>query len=145
MTKLETIRAACIKANPEIVELKFGCEVSYEGWECILLDVPRQNPAMWVLAQSKTLPDEETDGEVYIPDCEIIGRPIRLADVLLAIGKDEKDIYFKNSDTTIPKWKIIHSDITGSSIGWNLLKDDLTLQSDETIDFLSTLIEPVQE
>lgn len=151
-TYIKNIREACIAVNPEIMELSETSRVNI-WW----IDTPKDRPED---------PDEENvlvfedrngwrdNGEwegryrCCIEDnvtgyYEILGRPIRLADVLLAIGKDESDVAWK-SDVTIPRWKIIHSDITGSASGWNLRKDSLEEQSEETLSFLSSLITRIQ-
>jgi hypothetical protein len=73
--------------------------------------------------------------EMYPQWFKIIGRPIRLADVLLAIGKVglkahiNQDGYFptKSGNTTTLNY-------------WNLRTDDLTQQSDECIDFLYMIL-----
>lgn len=132
-TNLQIIRAACIAANPEIVELRqVGCLVEYDNftWRYLYTN------GFTVIIQSFHFNTQE---EVSIGKVNVLGRPIRLADVLLAIGKDEVDLPV-NFGATIPKWKIIHSDITGSSEGWNLRTDDLTLQSPETLEFLANLL-----
>lgn len=75
----------------------------------------------------------EEDGEIVWIE---IFRPIRLADVLLAMGR---------------KWRINGSgyfdDGTGKVLGtpdpyWNLCANDLTQQSDETLKFLADLLTP---
>jgi len=67
---------------------------------------------------------------------EIIGRPIRLADVLLAIGKQKghhkmSEGYNAGCFTLTASWE---------KESWNLKENDLTKQSPETIDFIHKLI-----
>lgn len=66
-----------------------------------------------------------------IDDIKILGREIRLADVLLAMKS------LKERKWTDQAWLI-----TGSKddCNWNLLKDSLTDQSEETIEFLYELL-----
>lgn len=96
--QIAAIRAACIKANPEIVAQ------TYRG-------------------------SENTGYEIEITD-----RPIRLADVLLALPDDSfgwggisRKYLFFNSDAS-------------RSAEWNLRTDDLTAQTDECIAFIHSLI-----
>jgi hypothetical protein len=130
--KLEAIRQACIKANPEIVELKFGCQLSLLGrryavfGQCLnvwqIVSIERD------LFHSTSLPNGADTFGVNA----IYGRPIRLSDVLLAMNVQ----LFKDS------WDLPVLDYDGSKIIalWNLRKDDLTQQSPETIDFLYDLL-----
>lgn len=91
--KIAFIREACIKANPEIMSLGFGCE----------------------------------------------GRPIRLADVLLAIGRREDRIHL-----SCDGWFCLLDAYTSNFMrrfNWYLHKDSLEDQSEETIDFIYSLLE----
>lgn len=65
---------------------------------------------------------------------EILGRPIRLADVLHMI-----QMY--GVPAGLGYWNVI-ADITGKSpfLSWNFLKDDLREQSEETLSFLAELL-----
>ncbi len=136
-TKLEQLKAIIQKANPEIMELKFGCETS-EGI---------------VFTNQRGLKVEiyiEGDGrieEYHISDLKILGRPIRLADVLIAIGQTERQV-----DYGYGEWAV--SSVTVDSKGnfvalggldgascdakWNL-KETLDHQSEETLNFLFKL------
>lgn len=63
-------------------------------------------------------------------------RPIRLADVLLAIGGE--------SDTEQSQWRYLGnlSKVCGFgwNVAWNLRNDDLSQQSPETLRFLANLL-----
>lgn len=64
-------------------------------------------------------------------------RPIRLADVLLAIGKKTThDFGYYCCDNGV-----IAQTGSGAKANWNLRKDDLTEQSDECIIFLADLLQ----
>ncbi len=74
---------------------------------------------------------------------KIQGRPIRLADVLLAIGKTNcpkhktfshlaLDMYGEFYDSDKNQAKVLAT--------WNLRQDDLTLQNPATIDFLHSIL-----
>lgn len=61
-------------------------------------------------------------------------RPIRLADVLLALdGLRKNEPYSKTQ-------RNFEAVTLGYTKGWNLRKDDLIEQSDETIEFIATLL-----
>jgi hypothetical protein len=100
---IAAIRAACIKANPEIEKTV--------GWG--------------------------RHGDRLIDD-----RPIRLADVLLAIGEKAKSVGidgFVEVDQYGTFWmsaRIVENEMR--QVNWNLRQDDLTLQSDECITFLAS-------
>jgi hypothetical protein len=65
--------------------------------------------------------------------CEV--RPIRLADVLLASQKNMFAI-----QTLLDGRLTAVGDDASSHVIWNLRKDDLTLQSNECLEFISSLL-----
>lgn len=71
-------------------------------------------------------------------DLEIIGRDIRLADVLLA-----KSGIMVSSDGCFRHLNGYPQDWKGTKIFWNLRKDNLNEQDDPTIDFIYSLIPTV--
>jgi len=102
--QLQTIRTACIEANPEINE---PCTCPKGG--------------RW-------------DGERICDKCggwEYVPRPIRLADVLLAIES------YPDYD------EAVHGLLFSGPVDrrWNLHADDLTQQSDDCIAFLADLFQ----
>lgn len=126
-TKIDAIRQKCIEVNPEIVELKFGCEMttsegniiftqSHEG--CFYSGVKKSDFSFW--------------NGYRQPDNNIIGRPIRLGDILRSI-----DLRMPHDSTLLSEeqnkcYQLIWL--------WNLILDDLTLQSPKTIDFIYNLL-----
>lgn len=132
--KLDVIRQKCIEANPEIVELKFGSlflgrASSRDSFDSVFYFENWKE-------KNKTIRCLGPLGNQYVWDIEyikIIGRPIRLADVLFAFTKHKTDSLacFVATDLIL---------IRKSKIYWKLLKDDLTLQSDGCIDFVYKLI-----
>lgn len=118
--KISYIRERCIEANPSIKDLVFGCEVRYYMDSSMIFCTPANEDdyVTAVYTKNNTLQKIED-----IEDYEIIGRPIRLADVLGTVYPDE---------------------ITNTHLAivarWNLKQDDLSLQSQETIDFLYSLL-----
>lgn len=138
------IREACIKANPSIKDLVFGCQIKvekgiatiYEANDQVIEAVQLDKPEIgyrWAVNKPR-----ET-----VNDFEIIGRPIRLADVLLAVklfGRkrvpwmvDEMGFFWARDNDK----KVI---FFGLEKQWDLFKDDLTQQSEETIDFIYELL-----
>src|SRR4030095_6820712 len=112
MTRIERlngIRYACIRENPEVIGLTFGCEVAF------------------CLGARAAVVSVHADGSLYPPwgkskvprkhVTRILGRPIRLADVLLATEATPR---------VVSRWDWKH--------------DDLSEQSDECLEFLVTLL-----
>lgn len=126
--QLQKIREKCIESNPEIVELKFGCELKHNSTKNIWKATGKHS---WSDGVAIVLTDKgivQWEKDTY----EIIGRPIRLVDVLLAIKSIDYVIMFDG--TFLDKYDLE----TGAK--WNLLKDNLTLQNEETIRFIYELL-----
>ena len=133
--KIKIIREACIKANPEIVELKFGCEVKKDG-EVYTVTIVKDTGTFkntledYLLCVSKSGQAAALEKWVRI---EIIGRPIRLPDILLVIPEKfgwavmgKKYCFFSENGTPI--------------CDWNLKDDNLEHQSPETIKFINDIL-----
>lgn len=73
---------------------------------------------------------------VYAEMTEVSLRPIRLADVLLAIRKELNS--YENGVQT-PRESIAIDDLVNCR--WDLEADDLTLQDDECVAFLANLLQ----
>lgn len=161
--KLAHIRSECIRANPEIKELKNGCLINI-WWMDKIEDRPN-DPDETCEFTDRTMRDNGMGfrGIQIIEDnvcgeVEIIGRPIRLADVLLAIRKKVpyEDSYMVMLDGAFcteegdgmetmvrPIFKLV--DVgkerrQSKPVIWNLLKDDTNLQDDPTVDFLFDIL-----
>ncbi len=83
MNKLQTIIKKCIEANESIVELKFGCEVEYVDLVFSVYD----------LSFGEICIVHREGGrkeKVFESDIKIIGRPITLEDVLMAVDKTKR-------------------------------------------------------
>lgn len=140
--KIETIKQACIKANPEIMELKMGCVVnsktgdefydSEEYKDRICLAVGLYPKDSWYGKSGQE--NLRISDSVILRHFEILGRPIRLADVLLAIANIDARLKLNRGANII---RIFGSE---TMLEWNLLKDSLTDQSLETIDFIYNLL-----
>lgn len=110
--RLGAVRQKCIEANPTIV--RWG---GFDLAKMALGGVP------------ESAPDEV--------------RPIRLADVLLAIGKamTRGNSYFVDADGGFHEWFAPQGRLDLRTVGrWNLRADDLSQQSEETIDFIASLL-----
>ncbi len=136
MTTLEKIKLACQKANPSILELKFGCR--------ILVQLPNLDHIL------KTIVAVGYNGAIrfnYAPfwstkeqikfdrGFEILGRFIQLADILFMFQKLKLNAYVQESGK-------FHCEgySTAPGIIWNLL-EPLDNQKPEVWDFIYSLLE----
>ena len=131
-TTLERVRAAVIKAVPEIVEVRYGCEIrriADEEDEQTILHVCGYHPFYF---QAKT---DTTEGE-YLDytksEWEIIGREITFADVLRTMP------WGVHLTTTGDDIRMVAYDREGSCLGLEYWKLPLPLhlQSEEVLTFL---------
>ena len=136
---MKKLKEAIQKANPSIMNLEFGCVIL-------------ENTGLEVIFTGKNNEEEDTYTGVnksnnlltsplrlYIKDIkEIIGRPITLADVLIALEKQFKN---KKIQFSITAKDILFSEpiLENEIIAWNL-KEDLGGQSPETIKLLTKLL-----
>lgn len=117
--KLEAIRKACVAANPSITIEQTALErVSEICFELTL---------------------GEEDGLSTMPDTN---RPIRLADVLLALNQKSETHWYWSVNTT-GAWFDGRQSVTHILCEWDLRNDDLSKQSEETVDFIHGLLEGV--
>lgn len=132
--KIQFIREKCIEANPSIKDLVFGCDVIVKG-------IANDNPGCeYDIVVDDRIKEGRIGlgyfGEVPISELEIIGREIRLADVLLAMPTNSifvcaKDGYIGHDEEMIKGH---------FKVQWNLLNDSLTDQEEPTIDFIYELL-----
>lgn len=134
---IERIRKAVIKAVPEVMELKFGVRVKYKTQEWFFL---KKGSGYMSNRDYLILYDEKGNTSNPHPKyVKILGRPIRLADVLLAMrGKVSNKAFSLHSGGY--RDYLWFEDKEISLNFWNLLRDSLTEQSDETILFLVDLL-----
>ena len=139
---IQKIRKACIKANPEIVQLKEGCEIE------VLEDISVDSYRLIAPFKAKVIeysveyfgePDETPiqyaskdrhSFSISAVEYKVIGRPIRLADVLLVI----EGVDF----ATDSKRKDVIGNLAWGH--WIFSRDDLEEQSETTIDFIAGLL-----
>lgn len=144
----QALKEVIQKANPEIMELKFGCEVLLKDFE---KDFPNYVGIYAGRRWNKEI-DKEVDLVVHKKSghrhlvqmdkkYEILGRPIRLADVLLAIDQKYSDgnIRFVSDGGYFWNWDLETSPNEYGAI-WNLKDDNLDNQSEETKSFLYELL-----
>lgn len=135
--RIHLIREKSIAANPEIVEEKLGCRIWQDG-KVYVLAIP-------VEEQGEIEPmgkDSEGEDIWYMPGTRVLGRPIRLADVLLVIGSRGVDAMpdVLVSDTGLIVTHNADRKLNNKGLHWNLRADDLEKQSEETINFLYELL-----
>lgn len=141
---IKKIREACIEANPDIVALKFGCEVKIGGgfkrlvWQILFNDDEDCDRISHVLTESDRI------GMVQISPVEsleeIIGRPIRLADVLTAIRESGNGLWGVTDDGVFIQ---VDENLNIYEIrkeSWPLSNDNLNEVSDETASFIANLL-----
>jgi hypothetical protein len=153
MTKqdqINFIRQKCVEANPEIVEVKMGCEVYIQAYDELYNGFPVVIGATSICKKHKQYREEccaeedgcsvthgavirwgsEEDGWGTMTrkesEFKVIGRPIRLADVLLALHQTQGSFRYDIDMVERSKWK--------------LRADDLEKQSEEAISFLYELL-----
>lgn len=136
--KIEVIRAVCVEVNPEILEIKFGCRLQDSKGEI--------STVLNALSDSTLI--IESDGFVWRnrrSDLgKVIGRPIRLADIMQLFNKRIRNMFWDESGCFVSvkrkefKYDYIIKD--HKNIRWNLTKDDLTEQDQETIEFIYSLM-----
>lgn len=82
------VRAACIAANPEITELKFGCIVSVRGFQRNAVVVGSDHSDNFCLGYTDNGQRCETwmSGSRLKDEEKILGRDATLPDVLLALA-----------------------------------------------------------
>jgi len=145
MNKLQQLEAKIQEAVPEIMKLKFGCRVDAKDRRGHI------HSAMWDkkfneknLSSFNFTHEEELRMETVFVDVKkgdnykILGRPITLEDVLKARdlqAKQEDEKYGSHSRIST----YIQGEIRDIVVNWKL-NTPLNEQSEETIDFLHTLL-----
>lgn len=128
--QIEFIRQKAIEANPDIKKLKFGCVVENKGKKYLIF---REYMDGYFLA---------TDGkhsELHVSklnnqhtETEILGRDIRLADIIQALMLTKKWLGASLENQCRDYFNIL--------IQYNLRQDRLEDQSPETIEFIYNLL-----
>jgi hypothetical protein len=146
--KLEAIRKACIAANPDIAPQVFTPTDSefvgfkgnmvgvLSGLEFFPAELCKTKRAIYHV-KSRLRANAERVIEIHEY------RPIRLADVLSAIGEKQLFSQYRfsiNASGRMHQTTIEEDGREQYVAGWNLLRDDLTEQTAEGIDFLYELL-----
>ena len=151
-TPLTRVHAAIVAVCPDVLELKFGCEVRgmNNTWRLIHLGNPE---TAWDLPFQFINKSGACWSTTEKPDFEILGRPITLCHVLRAIEKRTAQ-----DDWRMPYWFGLDTDGNGNArfthmygdgknegyeltcISWNLKNDSLDAQSPETLEFLCSIL-----
>lgn len=144
MNDLETIRKACIEANPEIVALNWGCKIKKGDGELIVTyvsDICQDTMVYAVGFDGHPIVLYTGTYSLYLDQIdEIIGRDIRLADVLLAIGTIEKDGWCIAPDGQFVEYDVETGNMRLSRFWWNLKDDNLEHHTPETHKFIADII-----
>lgn len=139
MTNYELIKAACQKANPDLMKLSFGCDIKTMKWSS---NNPVETITQTHHGEFIEYECSGRSGRVRAIDIvEILGHEPQLSDVLLLLSKitswrinqksDDKSIWMDayRQDTSLKP-------ISGT---WDLFKP-LKLQSEETLSFMASLL-----
>lgn len=145
---LQQLKSVIQAAVPSIMELKFGCEVKvlfddsdYYGkapkeWvKTTIYEVSPKGAVIRVIP--KQINDIDVAKRTEAGELKILGRPIRLADVLLASKEEIAFTCFEGSYFGID---FDCKRMDGKRIEWNLADDNLDNQSPECQEFLINLL-----
>jgi len=133
--QIKKIREACITINPEIMQLKFGCKINIREDKNAIFTHMDNEYIYWLDAENHNC--DEDSALLKDLNFEIIGRPIRLADVCAVLNGSI--INLKNPVMEV-QIEMIQSKYAGIVSCWNLLKDDLELQNEFTISTIARII-----
>ena len=128
MTHEETIKRIQ-KLVPSVMALEFGCEVMYEwenGEKSKMVVVGKIGEDFILTDYQSSFCDDANE-----TNFEILGKPITLATILLAIWLNKSE-WLNNNDTTV-LIKLVKV--------WNLSKDNFNDQSEETKTFIGELLD----
>jgi len=125
------VREKCVTANPEIVELKFGCLVSWRKGTFYFGG--RRKKGKSVLINKSGLSLYSVSSHEY----RIIGRSLRLADILLAIIEKMSVGDLRGFNINSYGEFFLGDDAKGS---WNLRADDYDLQTEECKNFIANML-----
>lgn len=142
LTNMKSIQQQCAERLYELLphkkELGFGCEVKIK-------DYPRIHDVFMVVDITNHLNGERTcritgfNDYFEADELEIIGQPIRLADILLALSKVGAGVNYTFYAGCFYKVDL-HSQIYSLCVEYNLEKDNILDQSDETAQFICDIL-----
>lgn len=165
LQKIEKIRQFCIAANESIKSLKKGCLISIKDWGTGEYSdhwrngkapIHHESSGYYVIkhgvgwdgryVESKCIYEYSDGNKQENKDVEIIGREIRLTDIMKVIH-DKKSSNKTNVILEIDGQFIVSgydkeiSHLRGTYIKWDLHKDSLSDQPEPTFDFIISLID----
>ncbi len=134
---IQKLKKVIQEANPEIMELKFGCEFKYQDRLHRIVQKIKGN--MYLGGDGKIWSYEMLTQAKYL---EILGRPIRLADVLLALEEQVK-INMRDSKREVEllsnNMEYLWAETKNIIKYWNL-KKDFDNQSDKCKELLVKIL-----
>ena len=137
---LQKVRAKVIEAVPDVMAMRPGTRLYHPKHDKFLRYVGRNNGQYAILV-------EDTEVMLFVDrltDCETLGRPIILADVLRAMRKTD-DSWYVRYDGTFFKWEKFteggdgHHGVESTYITWNLALP-LEDQEPDVIEFLAKVL-----
>lgn len=153
MTTYEQLKAKIQAANPEIMELKFGCRGIWNvpaseqkkacKMEAVVLDKVLGACIEIFITQENTKKKNLTyrTATIFPSDFQNHGRDIRLADVLLALeSQDPNNRYHVRTSGHIGNPLPINPSTTFVRTKWNLADDNLDHQRDDCKDSLIKIL-----
>lgn len=155
-TKLAAIREKVIVANPSILNLEFGCRFFFKGNNsgCVALSNGDWKRLHFIIKKPLLEPKYDTlNRNELLKDqlLEVVGRPIRFTDVLFAVKEKDRNLEKQFADDHLGHAPIKYNffyqcmmlitkhDMDGGEF-WNLTDDDLSHQSEDTINFLAEIL-----
>lgn len=135
---LQKVKERIIKAVPEIVELKFGCEIRRNGSLPETYLITGFN-LVKIYFRHVSVPEkiDSFDRDSFREKFDVIGRPIQLADVLRAT--ETRIEVSSHGDGAIYHYPNGDHKARVFAGNWNL-SHDLSGQSEETIEFLYSIL-----
>jgi len=144
MEHLQEVRAKVIEAVPEIVELKPGCLFKFErNFQPVVLVAIKSwedgnNDIHWMaLDPGSMIRTDFNQSNKAVSDLILIGRPITLADVLRAIGKEREFAVYESG-------ALYHNPNASAHLVWGGVNWDFALPLDEqepkVIEFLHKIL-----
>lgn len=142
--KKQSVKEAIIRAVPSVMDLKFGCRFFFKGNNNGVIALTdkrwKRFQFFYQLRELEPIHDSLRYDDI-VKDIEIIGRPITIADVLIAIEKSDNEIFlnYANGGIAIRYNDYRTKNGINKSAVWDL-SQDFDHQSEETYDFLWSLL-----
>lgn len=135
---LQQLKSVIQAAVPSIMELKFGCEARQGENVYTVLGKNKDLNGSFMVRSNESL--AVFDSAILGANWHILGRPIRLADVLLAMQNKDMGCIGRSMNGDFLNCDDDMNNLTEVGSRWDLANDSLDNQSPETIEFLSKLL-----